>query len=1603
MDGFARSLAFFVAIDDYTNKVPKLSTPVADANDIAEILRTRHDFATELLKNEEATLAGIRAFLADLATRVGPDDRVLFYFAGHGTAIDSETGPVGYLLPQDAERDSASNYLPMRELDAALGALGCRHMLVVLDCCFAGAFRWASTRHLALAPEQLHRERYRWLVDDAAWQAIASAAHDQRALDVADERPLGKRDERQAHSPFAAALIDGLSGNADRAPRGKLQGDGVITATELYLHLMDALVPVDDWSFRQTPMFWPLKKHDKGEFLFLAPGIELNLPPAPALDEQSNPWRGLKPYESADSNLFFGRKRASERLLEQVLQGSLVVVTGPSGTGKSSLVRAGLLPRLPASIASIVVKPGPAPFASLAAALREISGSAPDAATLEAGSQALALWVKEQQLAGRSILLVVDQAEELVTQSSDLGTMKRFLELVEVALGQPDASPGKRISFTEAEARAALTSLGYSDLGDLEMRADGTWRASATLEGTRTEAVLEAPTRALRVVLTIRSEFEPQLAQSPLKERWRSSRYFVPQMTQDELRRVIEGPATAKVMRFQSAELVDILVNDVVQMPGALPLLSFALSEMYLSYLRRPAHDRVLSQQDYQALEGGVAGSLRVSANRAIDGFDELHRLTARRVLQRLVSVESGELARRRVARRELEAADANENERVEKVVEQLVRERLLVSDQVDGEPSLELAHDALILGWDRLLNWVREDLDRIIGLRRLTADAEAWRATGNRGVLWDDAARIPLVKDLQAAPTPGLNALEQRFARESLRRSKRNLRVWWGTAAVLVLLTVGAIFFGIQSYQTSVAALAAQSQFLFDAARNIDKSNRLSRLLVLLEASPDHNSSTLANRIRPWQPHISDELADLWYGWSSSWSERETLQLRVAGLSPDGAYAAVLQERNLDIVRLSDSSAIATLLPNDNEADDPAETPVFVADAETWARLKSLGFDHHNLSVTIHVEETEAAEESEPSVDIDLAQPDFDSGSVHLDLEGRDAFLAPLPPTTCWVRSFRSSDGKFLATIARDGEVSIWDTQRGTRISTLQRSPTCVSLLDFARDGNVLLTVDADSISLSVWELKTGKLLKDLGSDGNYGEARFCDTSGSKIIYDVSLEGSYSGIFDVETGNSQWGDVGTPKSIRSSPRGGYLIVNEREFFRWRDCSSAFATASDNPASMTVAVLSNDEALLVAGRSDGSLSLRSHSGVEAEISGHGGEVTALAISLDNNQILSAGSDGTLRAWRRTTESFVERVFHQWSVSEDIAVSLDGRFLMELIEASDHGGDWVLLWNLREAREIKGLGSINGSGIAGLEFSGDSLRLTARYHDGAIRAFDLSGVAAGATVLGEPEDTSDGSAELDARCETVKPVGLRFNRPSDGNPGTVRRSAPSALSQDKSTHAFVVDGAQIVVCRSQGNSFGQLRSIAADRPVRALAISTQGKFVVATYENGTSSLWSTESGRPVSGSPESVRYWAVSDHLGRVLFEREGRLFVVGIDGEALTDDVFPVGANGWITQDRLAYVNFEGTEGRVVVLQGRRIRSFDALRGPEEVVALAQAALPRCLTKEQRESFHLGQPPRWCLERRAWPYHEMAEADSSWETWLLAMWDRLSGAWPSAN
>src|SRR5689334_17317100 len=210
IQGFRRSVAVVIGIDAYLGDIPQLKSAANDAAYLAQLLREQHHYdQVKLLTNEQANCAALRKLLGgELAELVGDDgqSRLLFYFAGHGLAAESDDGrPAGYLVPQDATRDTSS-MLPMADLLNALDKLSCRHLLLVLDCCFAGAIRWSGTRSLGTMPRaKLYRERYQRYVQGRAWQVLTSAAADERASDLMSFGERASAIDEQ-HSPFALAL-----------------------------------------------------------------------------------------------------------------------------------------------------------------------------------------------------------------------------------------------------------------------------------------------------------------------------------------------------------------------------------------------------------------------------------------------------------------------------------------------------------------------------------------------------------------------------------------------------------------------------------------------------------------------------------------------------------------------------------------------------------------------------------------------------------------------------------------------------------------------------------------------------------------------------------------------------------------------------------------------------------------------------------------------------------------------------------------------------------------------------------------------------------------------------------------------------------------------------------------------------------------------------------------------------------------------------------------------------------------------------------------------------------------------------------------------------
>jgi WD40 repeat protein len=980
-----RSLALLIGIDQYTNAIPQLETAVTDASAIARLLRDLHGYDVVSCCDGHATLAELRGLLGGLASQVGPNDRFLFYFAGHGVAEESDdgSGPQGYLIPQDARREDVGTFLPMAEVQAHLERLRCQHMLVLLDCCFAGAFRWTGTRNLAVRRPKLYRERYERYLREPAWQVLTSTAHDERALDVLAGRVIGTRAMQGRHSPFASALLEALRGAADLAV-GDVNGDGVILASELHLYLESSMEKLETATGRpqQRPMLWSLGGRDKGQYLFYVPGRQPNLPLALELTEKNNPYRGLAFYDEGDKDLFFGRGELADELTAQVVAQALTVVVGTSGAGKSSLVRAGLVPRLRARAGENwlilpAVRPGHAP----AAALRQLSTALGGGdAWLE---QATASYCRANP--GTRLLLLIDQLEELVTMG---------------------AGPEQEHAFLEMLGRAVGSAAGQ-----------------------------------VHAVLVMRSDFEPHFTESIFKRYGLGTRFFVRPMTRQELREAVEGPAMERVLSFEPPSLLDLLVNEVVEMPGALPLLSFTLSEMYRAYIRRAGDDRSLTESDYRAV-GEVAGALSQRGDALYRELDDAHQATLRRVMLRMLTFEGGEAARRRVLRSEMTYGDAAEDGRVQEVLRRLLEARLVVTGQdTQGEAYVEPAHDKLVLGWRRLWEFLRTEGADLPLHRRLTQAATEW-AHDRRGKLWHDDPRLPqLEADLAKVPLR-FNALERTFVRRSISR-RRWRRVSLASAVIVVMALLGA---------AALYARARQLQAEDQQRRAEEQRAEAQRRLVQIYREQGRQR-LLDGDARQALLYLSEA----YQGGADDPATRLLLGQALAAAPPP-----MVLPHPTGVAALAFSSDGTRLV---TAAEDGAR----VWDAKDGRQLARL------LSPT-------------PGVFTAAFSPDGERVvTAHLDHAARiwsvrDAkLLHVLSGHSEWVHSAAfSPDGQRVLTTSNDETARIWSSHDGRLLRVLSGHGAPVWIAAFLPDGERVVTAGGDGTA-RIWSTQTGALLAKL------------------------------------------------------------------------------------------------------------------------------------------------------------------------------------------------------------------------------------------------------------------------------------------------------------------------------------------------------------------------------------------------------------------------------------------------------------------------------------------------------------------------------------------
>jgi serine/threonine protein kinase/formylglycine-generating enzyme required for sulfatase activity len=453
--------------------------------------------------------------------------------------------------------------------------------------------------------------------------------------------------------------------------------------------------------------------------------VRLTAPqPAVGLPE-GNPYRGLRPFEAEHRAFYFGRDSEIRSLLEGLSTDPLVLVAGDSGLGKSSLCRAGVLPRAGEWLAGgrswsvITMVPGRRPMAALAAGMAGCLG-VPDeewGAAQADGAHSFGRLLRRTLGSDRGLIVFVDQLEELVTL----------------------AEPAEAAAFSEV--------LGW----------------------------ITQPTPGVRTLATVRGDFLGRVAALPsIGDAIARSLFFLRPLSAERVRDAVTGPALALGVTFESEELVATLVRSTVQAEGGLPLLQFALERLWDA---RDVDRRIVTQASLEAL-GGVGGALGMHADDILARLRPRQRECARRMLLRLVTAGG---TRSRSSPDDLAGGDPE----AAATLDALVQGRLVVARETPEGPSCELAHEALLQGWGTLSQWLTVDAGTRIVRERIVAARAEWERLGRaREALWSGR----LLDEAAAVNPSGLAPAEVEFLQASRRAQVRVRWVLSGVALAVVL-----------------------------------------------------------------------------------------------------------------------------------------------------------------------------------------------------------------------------------------------------------------------------------------------------------------------------------------------------------------------------------------------------------------------------------------------------------------------------------------------------------------------------------------------------------------------------------------------------------------------------------------------------------------------------------------------------------------------------------------------------------------------------------------------------------------------------------------------
>ena len=1204
------------------------------------------------------------------------------------------------------------------------------------------------------------------------------------------------------------------------------------------------------------------------------------------------PYKGLNYFEESDADLFVGREELTTRLVQQVLSLSprsstnqirFLAVIGASGSGKSSLVRAGLIPSLRWNKKSIdwqihILTPTAHPLESLAAALTQESNSVTATVTLmdDLGRDPRSLQIFAKRKLGSKdgshLLLVVDQFEELFS-----------------------------LCRSEEERSAFIASL--------------------------LTAASEAAGPVI-VLITMRADFYAHCASYiELREALAQNQEYIGTMSDDELRRAIEEPARRGRWEVEPG-LVELLLHDVGNEPGALPLLSHALLE---TWQRR--RGRIMTLSGYTA-SGGVRGAIAETAEAVFaDRFTPDQQEVARRIFLRLTELgdetATGD-TRRRATLEELILKPEDKNT-THTLLKELADARLVVT----SEDTVEVAHEALIREWPRLRGWLEDNREGLRLHRQLTEAAQEWEAFNRESDVLYRGARLTQAQEWSASHKDEMNALEREFLDESvswaeqeaaereaqrqreleaaqrLAESERqraeeqaqsaaqlNKRARYLTGAFIIALVMAftALFFGSQARQTAITAqqerrIALARELAASSVNNLAIDPERSILLAMESVSITRSADGTI---------LPESLEALHRAVVTS-PIRRTLEghgvsVLSADYSPNGKQLATIGADGTiilwnsgtgdEILRISGTTTPGDLVTTQRIAFSP--------DGKFL-----IGADRNQVKIY-----------------------DPTSGNLIESLDGHQKDVTAI--------AF-SKDGKHIASGAQDGSIMIWEALTGNAVMQMDGHVDAIENLTFTPDDQRLIS-SSDDATMKIWDIRTGDLLKD-----------YSDFTGVTLGVTFSPDGTQFAFSDGTI--HMW-------NLLVDLNDGQAKISHQELFTIPGASSE----SFSPDGSRIAGVSGNDVKLWDATTGREL---------LTLVGHTGWAMGLAFSPDGKSLASTSLDGTVRIWNIAPGNETVTVSSPPAgFGTRVAYNPVGH------EFAASGGDGtVTIWDDQTGEPRLELNA-HKLEVLSIAFRLDGKRLATGSLDGTAILWDTDSGQKLLTLTGH---------EFGVRDIAFSPDGTLIATGGFDETAKVWDAATGALIHEITEHqgkglvlgvAFSPDGKYLATASTDATAVlwdsqtGKRLSTFAghETGIREVAFSPNGSIIATGSGDGTVILWEAATGS------ELMRLTGHSAGIQALSFSPDGKLLATGAeDNAAKIWDVItrhelltlPSNANG------VSGVAFSAADSgaHLVVASADGVSRIFLLR-TDDLLALAQSRVTRSLTPaECQEYLHVEQCP----------------------------------------